>query len=164
MIKEKKTKQNKKIKKKKIAARAPLFSAVTGVISLGWDSNQSAVLLVFLAENEHGSAAFLRCSRLLHALVSGGPGNDSSSALANSSTYPVHGLCWCQCESFLPLCAIEFFFSKFYYAAHQVTISTLITACDLDAGRAGASGENQVKLVPLLRSWVSSGDCVRAWY
>lgn len=112
MITEKKTKQNKKFKKKKIAARAPLISAVTGVISLilGWDSNQSAVLLVLLAENEHGSAAFLRCSRLLHALVSGGPGNDSSSALANSSTYPVHGLCWCQCESFLPLCAIEFFF------------------------------------------------------
>ena len=91
MIKEKKTKQNNKFKKKKIAARAPLFSAVTGVISLGWDSswnNQSAVLLVFLAENEHGSAAFLRCSRLLHALVSGGPGNDSSSALANSSISP----------------------------------------------------------------------------
>ena len=164
MIKEEKTKQNNKFKKKKIAARAPLFSAVTGVISLGWDSNQSAVLLVFLAENEHGSAAFLRCFRLLHTLVSGEPGNDSSSALANSSTYPVHGLCWSQCESFLPLCAIEFFFSKFYYTAHQVTISTLITACDLDAGRAGASGENQVKLVPLLRSWVSSGDCVGAWH
>ena len=88
MIKEKKTKQNNKFKKKKIAARPPLFSAVTGVISLGWDSNQSAVLLVFLAENEHGGAAFLRCSRLLHALVSGGPGNDSSSALANSSISP----------------------------------------------------------------------------
>ena len=56
------------------------------------------------------------------------------------------------------------FFLKFYYAAHQVTISTLITACDLDAGRAEASGENQVKLVPLLGSWVSSGDFVRAWY
>ena len=76
--------------------------------------------------------------------------------------HPVHGLCWCQCESFLLLCAIEFFFSKFYSAAHQVTISTLIIACDLDDGRAGASGENQVKLVPLLRSWVSSGDCVGA--
>ena len=24
--------------------------------------------------------------------------------------HPVHGLCWCQCESFLLLCAIEFFF------------------------------------------------------
>ena len=62
------------------------------------------------------------------------------------------------------MCHRVFFFPKFYYAAHQVTISTLVTACDLDAGRAGASGENEVKLVPLLRSWVSSGDCVGAWY
>ena len=114
MIKEKKRKENKKFKKKKIAARAPLFSAVTGVISLGWDSNQSAVLLVFLAENEHGSAAFLRCSRLLHALVSGGPGNDSSSALANSSTSPCSRTLLLSMRVLPPfMCDRVFFFRNF---------------------------------------------------
>ena len=46
-----------------------------------------------------------------------------------------------------------------------MVISTLITACDLDAWKGGASGEDQVKLMAVLRSWVSPGDSVLgAWY
>ena len=61
-------------------------------------------------------------------------------------------------------CTIQFLCAQFYSAAHKevvrITISTLIAACDLDAGKAGASCENQVKLVPVLRSRVSPGDSV----
>ena len=46
-----------------------------------------------------------------------------------------------------------------------MVISTLITACDLDAWKGGASGEDQVKLMAVLRSWVSPGETVLgAWY
>lgn len=58
-------------------------------------------------------------------------------------------------------CAIQFLCSHFYSAADEgivlIAISTLMTAFDLDAGKAG---ENRVKLVPVLRTWVSPGDSV----
>ena len=41
-----------------------------------------------------------------------------------------------------------------------MAINTLITTCDLDACKGGASGEDQVKLMAVLRSWVSPGDSV----
>ena len=91
------------------AARALLFSSLASVISSVWESNQSAVLLVFLPKME--KAALLKFSHQSHAL---------------------------------PLCAPGF-----------VSHSAL---------RLLASGENQVKLVPVLRSWVSPGDCVGACY
>ena len=54
-----------------------------------------------------------------------------------------------------------FLCSHFYSTADEgvvrIAISTLITAFDLDAGKAG---ENRVKLVPVLRTWVSPGDSV----
>lgn len=46
-----------------------------------------------------------------------------------------------------------------------MAISTLITTCDLDACKDGAYGEDQVKLMTVLRSWVSPEDSVLgAWY
>lgn len=52
----------------------------------------------------------------------------------------------------LLFCAIQFLRSQFYSSAHQgvvrITISILITACNnLEAGKAGTSGEDQVKLL-----------------
>ena len=91
------------------AARALLFSSLASVISSVWESNQSAVLLVFLLKME--KAALLKFSHQSHAL---------------------------------PLCALGF-----------VSHSEL---------RLLVSGENHVKLVPVLRSWVSPGDCVGACY
>ena len=103
-------------------------------------------------------------SYLSHALALGRPGRNSSSARANSSTLP----CFNARPSRL-FCEVHFLCSRFYFAAHQgvvcMAISTLITTCDLDACKGGASGEDQVKLMAVLRSWVSPEDSVLgAWY
>ena len=68
------------------AARALLFSSLASVISSVWESNQSAVLLVFLLKME--KVALLKFSHQSHALPLCAPGKDSSSAHANSSTLP----------------------------------------------------------------------------
>ena len=103
-------------------------------------------------------------SYLSHALALGRPRRNSSSTRANSSTLP----CFNARPSRL-FCEVHFLCSRFYFAAHQgvvcMAISTLITTCDLDACKGGASGEDQVKLMAVLRSWVSPEDPVLgAWY
>ena len=40
----------------------------------------------------------------------------------------------------------------------SVTIGALVAASYLDAGKVDTSGEDQVELMPVFRSWVSPGD------
>ena len=78
---------------------------------------------------------------------------NSSSARSNSSTLRVvfTGFAVVNATHSLLFCAIQFLCSHLLSAAHQgvvrITISVLITACDLEAGNAGTSGEDQVKLL-----------------
>ena len=52
--------------------------------------------------------------------------------------------------------------AELHFAAHQrvvsVTIGALVAASYLDAGEVNKSGEDQVELMPVFRSWVSPGD------
>ena len=52
--------------------------------------------------------------------------------------------------------------TELHIAANQivvsVTIGALVAASYLDAGEVGTSGEDQVELMPVFRSWVSPGD------
>ena len=115
------------------------------------------------AENGQGRVGEQH-SYLSHALALGRPGRNSSSARANSSTLPRFNA-----RPSRLFCEVYFLCSRFYFAAHQgvvcMAISTFITTCDLDACKGGASGEDQVKLMAVLRSWVSPEDSVLgAWY
>ena len=52
--------------------------------------------------------------------------------------------------------------AELHFAAYQrvvsVTIGALVAASYLDAGEVDTSGEDQVELMPVFRSWVSPGD------
>ena len=133
------------------------FPSLASVISSVWESNQSAVLLVFLLKME--KVALLKFSHQSHALPLCAPGKDSSSAHANSSTLP------CSRDLLMSKRGLPSFFVWYsYFDGHFALLHSKEGFVSHSALRLLVSGENQVKLVPVLRSWVSPGDCVGACY
>ena len=65
-------------------------------------------------------------------------------------------------RSALLSCTVQTLRTELHFAAHQrvvsVAIGALVAAGYLDAGEVDASGEDQVELMPVFRSWVSPGD------
>ena len=58
--------------------------------------------------------------------------------------------------------------AELHFAAHQrlvsVTVGALVAVSYLDAGEVDTSGEDQVELMPVFRSWVSPGDSMLKLY